>query len=348
MPLAFVHAAAYIKRLTGRFTVKQYIRQFRQDDKERRRLLATKGTNYVSETKASNSVMTTWHISFEYLRNHCESAAMLLCLMSFFDRQGIQESLLRVRTIHGWENEEDCLFHSHTAYKHDWEKDTEASGAFDTLASGAMDESRFDEDVTALQDFAFVSWKQSQNDVFNKHALVQFATRRQLSEEEVERSQVLAVRKLHAKFPHVDFEHFEECLSFYPHAVAGLNRPPKDDESLEKWAYVLERAIGYDYHLGRTVQGMVLNEKILNTRWQLFGPVHKLTIRSRSMSASLLRDQGKWDEARNICEEILQDCRNELGLNRSDTIAAMLDLAAVYTEQEKYDQAEKLFMEAGP
>ncbi len=46
---------------------------------------------------ASNSVLTTWRISFDYIRLKRPSAADLLALMSFFDRQGIPEWILKAR-----------------------------------------------------------------------------------------------------------------------------------------------------------------------------------------------------------------------------------------------------------
>ena len=54
------------------------------------------------DSQASNSIITTWQISFEYIRNKRPSAARLLSLMSFFDRQGIPEFLL-----HRYDSRED-------------------------------------------------------------------------------------------------------------------------------------------------------------------------------------------------------------------------------------------------
>jgi hypothetical protein len=47
------------------------------------------------DREAKNSIITTWQISFDYIREIRPSAANLLSLMSFFDRQAIPEALLR-------------------------------------------------------------------------------------------------------------------------------------------------------------------------------------------------------------------------------------------------------------
>jgi hypothetical protein len=42
--------------------------------------------------EAKNSILATWQISFDYIRDKKPSAAEPLPLMSFFDRQGIPDT----------------------------------------------------------------------------------------------------------------------------------------------------------------------------------------------------------------------------------------------------------------
>jgi hypothetical protein len=49
------------------------------------------------DESASNSVVITWQMSFEQIRKKRPSAADLLSLMSFFNPQGIPETVLCVR-----------------------------------------------------------------------------------------------------------------------------------------------------------------------------------------------------------------------------------------------------------
>src|SRR6266480_5691355 len=52
-------------------------------------------TDLRRDEEASNSILCTWKISFERIREERPSAADLLSFMSFFNPQGIPEFLLR-------------------------------------------------------------------------------------------------------------------------------------------------------------------------------------------------------------------------------------------------------------
>ncbi|KAK3064663.1 hypothetical protein LTS18_005169, partial [Coniosporium uncinatum] len=97
--LAITQAAAYINR-RGRVTASGYLEEMRKNSKK--------------DESASNLVVTTWQMSFERIREERPSAADLLSLMSYFNPQGIPESILRKhsRTVAraGCEDEADDAF----------------------------------------------------------------------------------------------------------------------------------------------------------------------------------------------------------------------------------------------
>lgn len=94
MPLTITQAAAYIHQ-RARMTIQGYLAEFRVNDKKRENLLHRDAGDLRRDASASNSVVTTWQISFERIRQERPSAADLLSLMSFFNPQGIPESILR-------------------------------------------------------------------------------------------------------------------------------------------------------------------------------------------------------------------------------------------------------------
>ena len=94
MPLVISQAAAYIRQRAPRVTVSKYLKDFRRSEKDRASLLNNAVRDRRRDGKASNSVLATWQISFEYIQTDQPSAARLLSLMSFFDRQGIPEELI--------------------------------------------------------------------------------------------------------------------------------------------------------------------------------------------------------------------------------------------------------------
>jgi hypothetical protein len=94
MPLAIVQAAAYISQGAPRCSVRQYLDKFKRSDREKTTLLDYEGGHLRRDWEAENAILTTWQISFNHIRERRPSAADLLSLMSFFDRQGIPEALL--------------------------------------------------------------------------------------------------------------------------------------------------------------------------------------------------------------------------------------------------------------
>ncbi|KAL8697127.1 MAG: hypothetical protein Q9201_007291 [Fulgogasparrea decipioides] len=95
MPLAITQAAAYIKQRAPRITVSRYLDVFRKSDEDQESLLNRDAGDIRRDPSAKNSIITTWQISFEYIRQQTASAAQLLSWMSLFDRQGIPVDLLR-------------------------------------------------------------------------------------------------------------------------------------------------------------------------------------------------------------------------------------------------------------
>ena len=99
IPLAMAQAAAYISQRVPRYSLHQYLEDFRSNDKKKTNLLYFNcdGRQLRRDLDAKNSVIETWQISFDHISSIRPSAADLLSLMSFFDRQGISEGLLRNR-----------------------------------------------------------------------------------------------------------------------------------------------------------------------------------------------------------------------------------------------------------
>ena len=94
MPLAITQAAACIGQRAPRMTISRYLDEVCRSDYDRARLLKKDVGDSRRDGRVFNSIITTWQISFEYIRKEMPTAARLLSLMSLFDRQGIPESLL--------------------------------------------------------------------------------------------------------------------------------------------------------------------------------------------------------------------------------------------------------------
>lgn len=95
MPLAIVQAAAYINQRVPRYSEDRYLEDFQKNERKRTSLLNHADERLCRDREAKSSIIITWQISFDHIREIRPSAADLLSLMSYFDRQGIPETLLR-------------------------------------------------------------------------------------------------------------------------------------------------------------------------------------------------------------------------------------------------------------
>ncbi|KAI8715206.1 hypothetical protein NCS52_01027800 [Fusarium sp. LHS14.1] len=94
IPLAITQAAAYINRRAPRVSVKTYLDTFQESDKKKGSLLNRGAGDLRRNETVSNSVVTTWQVTFEQIRRERPSAAKLLSFISFFNPQGIPEFVL--------------------------------------------------------------------------------------------------------------------------------------------------------------------------------------------------------------------------------------------------------------
>ncbi|KAH8645486.1 hypothetical protein BX600DRAFT_485071 [Xylariales sp. PMI_506] len=203
MPLAIVQAAAYITQQAPRCSVQKYLDQYRENDRRKESLLSREGGQVRRDREAKNSIIVTWQISFEHIRQVKPSAADLLSFMSFFDRQGIPDVLLRTRRRNAASNFENPInmtkpvpssrmrrrvtvnalgrvknkrLRQRKAHHNRNDDNTDEENALQSN----MDDT-FEDDIAFLRDYSFISVNED-GKTFEMHRLVQLATRRWLTE----------------------------------------------------------------------------------------------------------------------------------------------------------------------
>ncbi|KAG9230834.1 P-loop containing nucleoside triphosphate hydrolase protein [Amylocarpus encephaloides] len=107
LPLAISHAASYIREMS--ITPARYLRLF-NDDKKMARLLKHTYEDLARDGGQSNTVITTWRISFEQIQKDSPESAELLKIMGSLHWQSIPQYLLQQDQ---WEDEDD--FHDAVA-----------------------------------------------------------------------------------------------------------------------------------------------------------------------------------------------------------------------------------------
>ncbi|KAF2831728.1 hypothetical protein CC86DRAFT_431649 [Ophiobolus disseminans] len=94
-PLAITQVAAYINQQAPRVTIQDYLNVFCVSIKNRESLLNRDAGDLRRDHSATNSVVTTWQLTFECVRKENRSAADLLLLICLFNPQAVPAFALR-------------------------------------------------------------------------------------------------------------------------------------------------------------------------------------------------------------------------------------------------------------
>jgi hypothetical protein len=278
MPLAIVQAAAYISQRAPWCSVTQYLEDFRKSDRKRTSLLNYEGGKLRRDKEASSSIIVTWQISFNHIQQTRSSAADLLSLMSFFDRQGMPESLLRYRPQQE---------HAQQKQSNDIEHDSDDDEDDESLS---IEKDEFVDDVLTLRNFSFISVN-ADGTTFEMHRLVQLAMRTWLEANgQLERWKQQFIRNLCKEFPNGEHETWGTCQALFPHAESAAEQQPKETSSLVEWATLLYYAARYSWKKGNYNNAKKLAIKSMKARTKLPRPrrSHLSTCVRRSIPPRML------------------------------------------------------------
>ncbi|KAJ6103649.1 hypothetical protein N7486_003871 [Penicillium sp. IBT 16267x] len=320
MPLAIMQAAGYIVHRAPRCSVSQYLEKFRKNDREATKLLYYEAV--------------IWQISFDYIRQTRPSAADLLSLMSFFDRQGVSEDLLRVqRQIHN----EDSSSEEITFDRRDEDTDS-------TSESNTDDE--FNDNVTTLRDFSFIFVSENIT-VFTMHRLVQLTVRVWLKTNgQIERWKEEFITSLYQRFPTGEYENWARCRSLFPHIKSAVSQRPESQDSLRKWATLLYKGAWYARESGNLEESREMASKSRREHVLMFSLEGEQTLNSTAMVASVYRLEGRWEEAEQLEVQVMETSKIKLGEDHPNTLTSMANLASTYRNQGRWEEAEQLEVQA--
>ncbi|KAI1157269.1 hypothetical protein F5B18DRAFT_261410 [Nemania serpens] len=307
IPLAITQAAAYIN-LRPRMTVSSYLDEFRGSAQRKRKLLHRDSGDLRRDGSASNSVKTTWRVSFESMRKERPSAADALSLMGFFHPQGIPEWMLR------------------KYYKTIMPNDKDTDG-------------EFDDDMDMLQALSFVTTAVDEH-IYQIHALVQFCTRDWLCsrcEEEVWRRRFLSL--MATEFPTGEFQNRAKCQQLLPHLEILYEQELPSDEAAKEWAQLLTNVAWYLWREGQYNTAQNAAVKAFKIKERIFRFDDMSTLTTAAILASVLRGQGRYNEAEKINRRIVEGYENVLGKQHPDTLTSVSNLALVLRDQGKYEEA---------
>ncbi|KAF2464373.1 uncharacterized protein BDR25DRAFT_96892 [Lindgomyces ingoldianus] len=316
MPLALVQAAAYIRQRAPRCSVQQYLEELHKSDRKWTGLLDYDGGRLRRDLEAKNSILITWQISFDHILQARRSAADLLSLMSFFDRQGIPEALLRDQ--YRTENRHGGVEAIH--------RDSEDSDSDNNELEASVDDV-FEGDINMLRNYSFI-WVTTDASTFDMHRLVQLATRKWLEGMgQLETWKQQYINNLCAAFPTGKHENWVQCQALFPHAKSALLQPPKSEESLRQWALLLYNAAWYAWQKGNVGDAEKLSVRSMKVRKKLLGKEHTDTLSSTAMAGLAAKLAGRWKEAEELEVQVMETRKRVLGEEHPDTLISMNNLA---------------------
>ncbi|KAH7364016.1 putative kinesin [Rhexocercosporidium sp. MPI-PUGE-AT-0058] len=348
MPLAIVQAAAYISQRAPRCSVSEYLDKFRKSDSEKTSLLDNKAGHLRRDREAKNSIIITWHISFEHIRQSRPSAADLLSLMSLFDRQGIPERLVRDRIETEVSNPikeknrqriRPRPFQRLTRLFHRKRDDCERQ---DRDVKNNVCCNEFEDDLLVLRNYAFISVSKIQS-VFEMHALVQLAMRTWLEAKgDLERWRRHYCKILSNEFPTGEYDNWARCQELFPHAQSAAAQKPEEQDSVLDWASVLYNAAWYAWRMGKGVEAENMSVRAMKVRKKILGDEDKDTLSGMAMVGLAYKLNGRWDDAEKLQVQVMEMSKTKLGVDHPDTLTSMANLASTLSNQGRWDEAEKL------
>ena len=376
IPLAITQTAAYISERAPRITVSKYLQILKRGDRDKAKLLEKDVGDFRRDGMASNSVIATWQISFEHIREERPSAARLLSLMSLFDRQGIPESLLRRRVL---ESSTQHIPHKRPLATRlrslmrlsDWQETPKftpertrrkrplttrlrslvsRSNSLEVPESLLVgrdqgdDDARsdFEDDLHTLNNYSLIT-TDIEGGCFEMHRLVQFSTRKWLElRGELEHWKEKYVTLMDYSYPVGEYENRIICRALFPHAQAVIASRPTEGNALEAWASVLFKAAWYANDMGNYQTAKEMNQGALEARETVLGAKHPSTLRSMNSLASTYWNLGRWKEAEELFVQVMETSSKILGTEHSDTLTSMANLASTYQSQGRWKEAEKL------
>ncbi|CAG8135604.1 unnamed protein product [Penicillium olsonii] len=288
MPLAIVQAASYIQTRAPHCSVLQCLRDFQGSDREATKLLNKEAGHLHQDWGAKNAILVTWQISFDHIRQTKPSTAQLLSLMSFFNRRGIPENLIRQqpRTNHISNSELPSYSNDEVTSESDLGPD-------------------FDDDIAALREYSFISATESSTS-FTMHRLLQLTMRAWLkSHEQIDQWRDKIIGILCDEFPTGEYENWDRCGPLFPHFKSAMSKRPASTQSLLQWATLLYEGAWYASRCGNIIDTREMTSRSRNQRTMALGNTHEKFVESTAILAIAHWHEGRWKEAEQLLEQVV-------------------------------------------
>ncbi|KAF2828894.1 hypothetical protein CC86DRAFT_237595, partial [Ophiobolus disseminans] len=370
MPLAISQTAGHISMAYPKFNLAQAIEKLNDPDQDATRFLEKEISESNRDSRRNNSVVKSWHSTFQYIRYKHSSAARLLSLMCLFDRQAIPEVLL------AGQYKEERLDRSRVR---------KSKHTVNHMAPVKDKYSAFRDDWRVLNNLMLIKTSPD-GETFHMHRLIQHTTKRWLEiNGEMAAWSTKFVSVIMRCFPSKpELDNTALCLFLFPHAQQVTRYRPTEQAAVQRWASLVyniaqfahyvginstserlgriaaecfEATLGQDHEI--TLQcvsdlGTALNRlrryaeaepmfrRIWECRVAVLGPDHDETLQSLYSLRSNLNSQKKWVESDRIANQIIEASERRYGPTHHETQTCLNGLIVGYMMVQRYESAEKL------
>ncbi|KAH8729983.1 hypothetical protein BGZ61DRAFT_530108 [Ilyonectria robusta] len=349
LPLAISQAGAYMRRTST--PIKEYLSRL-VEGKERWRILKETEFDRHRRLDIPNSILETWHISIDRIRQENEIAYKTLHIIAYLDNQNIPLEVIAAAAIFSNNRQKGGL---------------------------PENEQQVDRAIIRLKEFSFITAHRTEEGKrsFEMHKLVQEATRyglnsRRLLERKPTKPKSrlreiigisfrkqrdakkggwedgaevyfsnAALQVITKLFPERKREMWAQCETFLTHAVRVSDWAELCGREVEV-TNLLTRVSDYLFDRGRWREKERVDVRAFALRRGVLGEKHPDTIRSMGELATTYHAQGRYDEAEEISVKVLELRREVLGEKHPDTIESMGSLATTYHAQGRYDEDEEI------
>ncbi|KAF9774760.1 hypothetical protein IL306_007207 [Fusarium sp. DS 682] len=346
LPLAVSQTGAYMRRMS--MTIEEYLSRLKQG-KSRWEVLKVSDTDRHRRPEVSNSVLETWRISTERIREESEMSYRILHVIAYVDSQDIPHKLIAA-----------------AADQYDSDSEDDEEDGEDEDSDLRVSELEVLEAIARLKEFSFLSLRQTADGgrSYEMHKLVREALQyglrissagdtglskaSRVDDRRIEAEAFYSGRALQVVddlFPSSEPSSWAQCEQYLIHAIqvgewAEMNRTETETASL------LKRVSYFLYERGRWREREPVDRRAWGLRRKMLGEKHPDTIWSMAYLAATYHAQGRSSEAEKLHDEALRLRREVLGEKHPDTIWSMASLAATYHNQGRYGEAERLHQAA--
>lgn len=344
LPLAIMQAAAYLNMNYHTVDVSEYLSLLKGTDNSWIALLSEDFDDDARYQHQQNTIINTWLISFDKIRQQRPVAAEYLACISFFDPKGIPESLLPPATT----REEGsaaiaCLYQYSFIRK-------QTNGTFD---------------MHGLVHLIMRNWlKRNHNfDSSSQHAIEQLAgvfDDIPAEDRGVWRPYLPHIK--HALSLHSDPEEkiAVGLLSTYGTRLSLERRYEESEECLRKVLEIRTRVLGEADDLTilsrhRLVDPIIeehrykeveeLYQELVRISSNAFGPEHAKTLSAMNLVGWTLWKQRHWDRAQDVFASIIPLQERTLGRGHPDTLRSKRNLVANLDRQRRWKEAENILLD---